>query len=315
MALVTISGFPCSGKTRRAEQIRATLDDLLLDKDYQGPISKVVVLSDDVLNLNRSSYNECQVANFLNESPSDSHSEKPARGTLFTAMQRQMALDTILIVDGLNYIKGFRYQMYCAAREMKLRVCTIHVVALKEQCREWNMTRQDGHAYLPETARSLENLMFRYEEPSSMVRWDSPLFTVLWDENAPPMSQIWSALTKGHIKPPNSGTLSVVKAPTDALQALEQTTTAIVSAIIAVQAGLGGQQSLSISTPSGMLKISITLPTHNITLSQLQRLKRQFVTVHKKAITLGTIEKGTVNWDEKSIADKFVAYLEEHMNM
>jgi protein KTI12 len=40
-------------------------------------------------------------------------------------MQRQMASDTILIVDSLNYIKGFRYQMYCAAREMKLRVCTV----------------------------------------------------------------------------------------------------------------------------------------------------------------------------------------------
>lgn len=107
----------------------------------------------------------------------------------------------------------------------------------------------------------------------------------------------------------------MVKAPTDALQALEQTTAAIVSAVMADQAGLGGQQSLSISTPSGTLKVSITLPTHNITLSQLQRLKRQFVTVHKKAITLGTIEKGTVNWDEKSIADKFVAYLEEHVNL
>ncbi|KAG6868939.1 hypothetical protein C0993_007713, partial [Termitomyces sp. T159_Od127] len=57
MALVTISGFPCSGKTKRAEQIRAALDDFLRDENYQGPISKVVVLSDDVLNLNRSSYN------------------------------------------------------------------------------------------------------------------------------------------------------------------------------------------------------------------------------------------------------------------
>lgn len=56
---------------------------------------------------------------------SASRSEKPARGALFTAMQRQMATDTILIVDSLNYIKGFRYQMYCAAREMKLRVCTV----------------------------------------------------------------------------------------------------------------------------------------------------------------------------------------------
>lgn len=130
MALVTISGFPCCGKTRRAEQIRAALDGFLKDENYQGSISKVVVLSDDALNLNRSSYNgdyarECRVAEILNEWLSDSRSEKPARGTLFTAVQRHMALDTILIVDGLNYIKGFRYQMYCAAREMKLRVCTV----------------------------------------------------------------------------------------------------------------------------------------------------------------------------------------------
>lgn len=40
-------------------------------------------------------------------------------------MQRQMGTDTILIIDSLNYIKGFRYQMYCAAREMKIRVCTV----------------------------------------------------------------------------------------------------------------------------------------------------------------------------------------------
>ena len=36
-----------------------------------------------------------------------------------------MAQDTLLIVDSMNYIKGFRYQMYCAAREHKLRVCTV----------------------------------------------------------------------------------------------------------------------------------------------------------------------------------------------
>jgi protein KTI12 len=55
----------------------------------------------------------------------DSRSEKLARAALFTAVQRQMGRDTILIVDALNYIKGFRYQLYCAAREFKLRVCTV----------------------------------------------------------------------------------------------------------------------------------------------------------------------------------------------
>lgn len=62
----------------------------------------------------------------LNE---ESRSEKPARGALLTATQRQMGVDTILIVDALNYIKGFRYQMYCAAREHKLRVCTVRDTA------------------------------------------------------------------------------------------------------------------------------------------------------------------------------------------
>jgi protein KTI12 len=55
----------------------------------------------------------------------------------------------------------------------------------------------------------LENLLVRYEEPSSMVRWDSPLFTVLWTEEYPPVNQIWEAVTKGIVKPPNSGTLAV----------------------------------------------------------------------------------------------------------
>ena len=55
----------------------------------------------------------------------DSRSDKPARGALLTAVQRNMNRDTILIVDAPNYIKGFRYQMYCAAREAKLRVCTV----------------------------------------------------------------------------------------------------------------------------------------------------------------------------------------------
>lgn len=42
-----------------------------------------------------------------------------------------------------------------------------------------------------------------------MARWDSPLITVLWTEESPPLHQIWEAVTKGNVKPPNSGTLAV----------------------------------------------------------------------------------------------------------
>ena len=58
----------------------------------------------------------------------DSRLEKLARATLFAAVQRHISRDTILIIDALNYVKGFRYQLYCAAREFKLRVCTVSFV-------------------------------------------------------------------------------------------------------------------------------------------------------------------------------------------
>ena len=40
-------------------------------------------------------------------------------------MQRALTRDTIVIVDGLNYIKGYRYQMYCVARELSVRIATV----------------------------------------------------------------------------------------------------------------------------------------------------------------------------------------------
>lgn len=72
----------------------------------------------------------------------------------------------------------------------------------------------------------------------------------------------------------------------------------------------GGRVTLSLSET---LKPRVTLPARSLTLSELQRMKRQFVTVQKKAITLGTAEKGAVDWSEGSVAEKFVDYLEENL--
>jgi protein KTI12 len=40
-------------------------------------------------------------------------------------LQRNLTKNSIVIVDALNYIKGFRYQMYCVAREAGVRVATV----------------------------------------------------------------------------------------------------------------------------------------------------------------------------------------------
>lgn len=159
-------------------------------------------------------------------------------------MQRQMGQDTVLIVDAMNYIKGFRYQMYCAARELKLRVCTVSTsfpLAIGELCvnlvgsrctslqprsfvdsgtgrgrterriqqrREWLLLSDLFYRILTHV-RSFENLLMRFEEPSSMVRWDSPLITVPWVDTDVPIDEVWKAITEGAVKPPNAGTQAV----------------------------------------------------------------------------------------------------------
>jgi protein KTI12 len=80
----------------------------------------------------------------------------------------------------------------------------------------------------------------------------------------------------------------------------------------ALSAGSGGSRTLTLPALP-MLKPQIALPQRTVTLAELQRLKRQFVTVHRKAITLGTTEKGAVDWSEEAIATKFVTYLEENV--
>jgi protein KTI12 len=98
--------------------------------EYEGERYKVLVVSDDSLNVPKNSYDSRLVhlnvdCYHLSTLQLDSLSEKPARQTLFTALTRQLAHDTIFIVDGMNYIKGFRYQIYCAAREAGVRTCTV----------------------------------------------------------------------------------------------------------------------------------------------------------------------------------------------
>lgn len=103
----------------------------------------------------------------------------------------------------------------------------MYVVAQSEHCRAWNLSRQGEDAYNTATYvncyslpmcilisthvsyNSLDNLIMRYEEPSSMVRWDSPLFTVPWTDEDVPGEEIWLAITEGVVKPPNAGTSAV----------------------------------------------------------------------------------------------------------
>ncbi|KAI6117708.1 chromatin associated protein KTI12 [Pisolithus croceorrhizus] len=187
-----MSDCPSSGKSQRGAQLKRHLESRPADPSHAGSSISVVLLCDDTLDIDPSSYN-------------DSRSEKPTRGTLFTAVQRNLAQNMTVIVDSLNYIKGLRYQMYCVAREIRVRV---YVLATPDPCKQWNSERTDGKVYTPET---LVNLLQRYEEPSSMVRWDAPLSIVSWTDEDVTADDIWRAITEGVVKPPSTGTQAICR--------------------------------------------------------------------------------------------------------
>jgi protein KTI12 len=65
-------------------------------------------------------------------------------------------------------------------------ICTEDISSKPEE------SNDDEEAYTPEL---LNNLIFRYEEPSTHSRWDKPLFTVPWSDAEPPVADIFQALS------------------------------------------------------------------------------------------------------------------------
>ncbi|KAK4703078.1 protein KTI12, partial [Phenoliferia sp. Uapishka_3] len=232
VGMLTIAGYPSSGKSTRAKELASFFEAKIAASDVPAVKRlKVAIINDESLNLSKSAYDGMAFPTLqedvikegdkvLKNAPSariDSRAEKPARATLFSAVTRTLSKDTIVIVDAMNYIKGSRYQMYCNARESGCRTCTVFVATPPQKCIEWNQLKPEAERYAEAT---LENLISRFEEPSSTARWDKPLFTVsCFDspmisvgegalENAD-AERIWLAITAGDIKPPNVATLAV----------------------------------------------------------------------------------------------------------
>lgn len=167
----------------------------------------------------------------------------------------------------------------------------------------------------PSNARlisSFENLIQRFEEPSSMVRWDSPLFVVPFPE-PPPFSAIWDTLTTGAKAPPTAAVAAPPKPPPNSLQILSATTSAIVSGVLAHVNAFPGSDTFPIPSPPAKAtgageRVILHLPVKTPTLAEMQRHKRQFENAQIKAHTTGA--KVQMTWSEEQVAVKFVSFLE-----
>jgi len=152
----------------------------------------------------------------------DGRSEMNHRTTLKTSVDRCLSSATpatVCICDSINYIRGFRYELYCLARQYSTQCCVVWVTCSEEtavahlrthphplpdalsvcrsigrvgarieQCDEKGV---GTHRYRFSVSRcaaiplSFEDLWSRFEEPSERNRWERPLFIISTDPAVP----------------------------------------------------------------------------------------------------------------------------------
>lgn len=275
MPLIVMCGYPCSGKTRRAEELKAHFEE---KTDRQ-----VHTVGDGALGVDR------------NGVYADSQKEKDARASLKAEVERKVSKDNIVILDSLNYIKGYRYELFCLTKHAQTPHCLVYCLTSSEESSSWNKNREAAEQYSQDI---FDALVQRFEAPDSRNRWDSPLFTVLRDDVLP-LEAISDALFKRKAPPPNQSTQSQPLSSTNFLYELDKITQDVLMAIFNAQkTSVPGDL---ISVPGATEKVELT---RTINMAELRKLRRQFISYSKMHPTENT-------WQ---IANMFVQYLNKSLH-
>lgn len=184
--------------------------------------------------------------------------------------------ERIVIVDSLNYIKGYRYELYCLSKHVKTTQCVLHCDISPDIGKSWNSVRDiDKEKYTDDV---FDSLVMRYEVPNSQNRWDSPLFVI--QHNDPlPAEEIMASLLHRKPPPPNLSTQSQPLSSADFLHTLDRMTQEIVSRILEAQRTAVSGDNLVISCGNGR-NAKLRLP-HLITIAELRHLRRQYINYTK----------------------------------
>nr|XP_039256908.1 protein KTI12 homolog [Styela clava] len=257
MPLVIICGFPSSGKSTRAQELVSYLQE-------NFPVREVISIGDKELSIDK------------NIVYSDSKNEKSVRGSLKSEVDRNLTKENVVILDSLNYIKGFRYELFCITKYARTPQCVIHTDISPEGAKEWNKNRAEEERYSDDI---IDALIMRFEPPDSRNRWDSPLFTIQVGDTLPG-KEICDALFHQKTPKPNMSTQNPPLRETDFLYEVSKQTQDMISTILTSQKTMiiGDYVTMPGTTDKYII-------TQNLTLSQLRRIRQQFLTYVKSGTT------------------------------
>ncbi|KAK7428941.1 kti12, chromatin associated [Neonectria magnoliae] len=330
MPLIIISGLPTSGKSTRAKQLHEYLSKRVADTKY-----RLHLISDESLSISRVVY-DLSPDKVPAHTRSANASEKDARAAIYGAVKRVLSDKDIVILDGLNYIKGWRYQLHCESKAVRTPSCILQIgcaVDTAKKVNEERLRQKDagGEGVIldedtPEgydTAEAYEqgnwdNLVFRYEEPNPMTRWDSPLFTLIWEDDEQQttkvFSDLWDAIAgegRKVIKPNQSTIQRGRDAGGDYLYNLDRETSDIVKRIVEAQRDDNDDIRVPRSSGGSTQRddgLAVELPAgKKVGLPQLQRLRRAYMGLNRGGIGLETVG----NMSAQRIRETFVRYLND----
>lgn len=98
-------GIPCSGKTTRAIEIAKYL--------AENSKVQVQIVNEEFLGLQKAEYLK------------DPQLEKIMRASLKSNVEKFIDSQRVVILDSMNYIKGFRYELFCLARNAQTTTCVV----------------------------------------------------------------------------------------------------------------------------------------------------------------------------------------------
>lgn len=286
MPLIIFVGPPSCGKSSWSRRLVSLLQERIdsAESDSEVKMFKILCYTDELLGISHQEY-------------STSLAEKNARAKQLSVVKRHLSRTNIVILDSLNYIKGFRYQLYCEAKGLGTTHCVIQTMASLETCLEWNQSNPT-----PWDPKVINELSMRYEEPNGVLRWDSPLFNLVSDdiEETIPINEVWNALVMKQPPPPNSATVIRDQVGTDFLQELDRETQLVLTAIGQHQNiySIGGRVSINAAQ-----NLYIDMPSVPVSASSLQRARRAYIALNRMR-----------NIDKDRITPLFVDYLNSSLN-
>jgi protein KTI12 len=331
--LILLSGFPTSGKSTRAKQLYEYLAKHIEGQPEGHQRYRLHLISDQTLSISRSVY-DLSPEKLPAHTRSANASEKDARAALYGAVKRVLSPRDIVILDGLNYIKGWRYQLYCEAKNLRTPNVVLQIGCSVNRARSVNEERlrqreerlsktedappeesgEEGPEE-PYEPSNWDNLVFRYEEPNPMTRWDSPLFALVWEDDEARTKEVFDALweaiageSRKVIKPNQAAAQRGTEASGDYLSILERETQDIVKKILDQQGdeNVGGQVRIPRQS-DGAEDLLVELPGKKVGLAQLQRYRRAYMGLNRGGIGLEGVGTLTIH----RIREGFVGYLND----